>query len=216
MIIAVSGVDCSGKSTQIERLVSRLESAGRSPRVRWYRPGYSDELDALRALLRRRSDVLPPPGSGVARDQAFSRPWVRRAWITVAVLDTIWTYGIKVRCASWLGRLVICDRYRWDAVLDLHLRFSGHVALNGAVAGLLRALCPRPRVNILLLLSAQEALERQERKAEPFPDTRDVFVKRHGIYDGWSSDARFVVIDAERSIDEVHAQIMEQVPELVS
>ncbi len=216
MIIAVSGVDCSGKSTQIERLVSRLESMGRAPRVRWYRPGYSDELDALRALVRRRSGVLPPPGAGAAREQAFSRPWVRRVWITVAVLDTIWTYGVKVRFASWLGRQVICDRYLWDAVLDLHLRFSGQVALDGALAGLLRALCPSPRVNILLLLSAEEALERQERKAEPFPDTRETFLKRHGIYDGWSSDGRFVVIDAERSIDEVHDQIMGHLPELDS
>lgn len=216
MIIAVSGVDCSGKSTQIDQLVARLEALGRSPQVRWYRPGYSDELDALRALLRRRGGVLPPPGAGPAREKAFSRPWVRTAWIGVAVLDTLWTYGIKLRCASWLGRLIICDRYVWDAVLDLHLRFPQQVRLEGSLATFLRVLCPSPRVNVLLHLSAQEALDRQERKAEPFPDDRETFLMRHGVYEGWAADGRFVVIDAERSIEEVHAQLVTHVPGIAS
>lgn len=216
MIIAVSGVDCSGKSTQIEQLVARLDASGRSSQVRWYRPGYSDELDALRALLRRKSGVLPPPGAGAEREQAFSRPWIRRAWIMVALLDTVWTYGLKLRCASWIGRLTICDRYVWDAVLDLHLRFPEHVDLDGTVAGLLRLVCPRPRVNVLLHLSADEALERQAKKAEPFPDDRETFLKRHGVYDRWAEDGRFSVIDAERSIEEVHAEILSQMPGLVS
>ncbi len=216
MIIAVSGVDCSGKSTQIEQLVERLESMGRRAQVRWYRPGYSDELDALRALLRRRSGVLPPPGAGAAREKAFSRPWVRSVWIGVAVLDTVWTYGIKLRCASWLGRLIICDRYIWDAVLDLHLRFPQRIGLSGALSTLLKLSCPTPRVNVLLHLSAEEALDRQEKKAEPFPDDRETFLKRHGVYDAWADDGRFEVIDAERSIEEIHAQIVSLVPGIVS
>mgnify|MGYP001368126595 CR=1 FL=1 len=216
MIIAVSGVDCSGKSTQIARLVERLDSVGRTSEVRWYRPGYSDELDTLRALLRRNSGVLPPPGAGKAREQAFSRPWVRSAWIAVALLDTLWTYGLKLRCASWIGRLIICDRYVWDAVLDLHLRFPNQVSLDGFVAVLLRLVCPRPRVNVLLHLSADEALDRQAKKAEPFPDDRETFLKRHGIYDGWAEDGRFSVIDSERSIEEVHDEILSYLPGMTS
>lgn len=216
MIIAVSGVDCSGKSTQIERLVARVEGLGRAVQVRWYRPGYSDELDALRALLRRRGGVLPPPGSGAAREKAFSRSWVRTVWIVVAVLDTLWTYGIKLRCASWLGRFIICDRYVWDAVLDLHLRFPGQVSLQGSLATLLRVLCPTPQVNVLLHLSTQEALDRQEKKAEPFPDDRETFLKRHGVYEGWATDGRFVVINSERTIDEVHDELVTHVPGISS
>ncbi len=212
MIFALSGVDCSGKSTQIDRLLERLEAHGRAAQVRWYRPGYSDELDALRAALRRKSGVLPPPGQGAAREQAFSRPWVRRVWIAVALLDTVWTYGVKLRCSSWLGRWIICDRYVWDAIVDLHLRFPQHVRLDGKVALTLRALCPRPRVNVLLHLSAEVAQARQERKAEPFPDSRETFLARHGIYDGWSRDGRFHVIDAEASIEEVHEEIVALLP----
>jgi len=215
MIIAFSGIDCAGKSTQIALLEERLRQESRSVEVRWYRPGYSQELDALRRLLRRRSSVLPPPGPGQARERAFSKPWVRGVWLTMATLDTLWTYGVRLRLARLLGRTIICDRYVSDAVLDLHLRFPERVALDGILSRLLHSLCPRPRLHVLLHLSIEEAQRRQREKREPFPDDERIFRVRHAAYAQWSADGPLTVIDASGGIDEVAAEIASLVPDVI-
>ena len=53
-------------------------------------------------------------------------------------------------------------------------------------------------------------------KAEPFPDDRETFLKRHGVYEGWATDGRFVVINSERTIDEVHEELVTHVPGISS
>ena len=53
MIIAISGVDCAGKSTHIELLRQHFISQGKKCAVFWYRPGYSDEMQKLKSILRK-------------------------------------------------------------------------------------------------------------------------------------------------------------------
>lgn len=52
MIIAFSGVDCAGKSTQIRCLEEYFVSQGKTCKILWYRPGYSKELQLCKAWIR--------------------------------------------------------------------------------------------------------------------------------------------------------------------
>lgn len=52
MIIAFSGVDCAGKSTQIRFLEEYFVSQGKTCKILWYRPGYSKELQQCKAWIR--------------------------------------------------------------------------------------------------------------------------------------------------------------------
>lgn len=52
MIIAFSGVDCAGKSTQIRCLEEYFVSQGKTCKILWYRPGYSKELQQCKAWIR--------------------------------------------------------------------------------------------------------------------------------------------------------------------
>ena len=70
MIIAISGVDCAGKSTQIELLEAHLRKQGKDPQRMWHRPGYSPELDLLRSMIRKiRPGSIPAPGESKEREQ---------------------------------------------------------------------------------------------------------------------------------------------------
>jgi len=133
----------------------------------------------------------------------------------MATLDTLWTYGVRLRLARLLGRTIICDRYVSDAVLDLHLRFPERVALDGILSRLLHSLCPRPRLHVLLHLSIEEAQRRQREKREPFPDDERIFRVRHAAYAQWSADGPLTVIDASGGIDEVAAEIASLVPDVI-
>src|SRR5690554_6122921 len=123
-LISISGIDCAGKTTQIDLLVAALRDQGLSVAEFWYRPGYSAELDALRGWVRRRApESLPEPGRSQSRDKTFSRPGVSQAWIAVALCDMLLQYAVKLRALRATNDVVVCDCYLVDAALDFALRF---------------------------------------------------------------------------------------------
>jgi len=90
-LIAFSGLDGAGKSTQINLLIERLRQRGHEPIYLWTRGGYTPILEFFKTLLRRLPGrTVPPLGNNPQRTRAFRRGWVRRLWLTLALLDLIW------------------------------------------------------------------------------------------------------------------------------
>lgn len=208
MIIALSGVDSAGKSTQINKLAQYLEPTGRRS-VLWYRPGYSAELDALRRAIRKSAPAaLPRPGESGKRDAYFRRRWVRLAWLALAIVDMAFQYGIKLRLKMAFGRCVICDRYLEDGLIDLALRFPGKVHTDRVLAKTLRVFCPKPDHAFLLMLPDDMQKARMAAKQEPFPDPESVRLARRHAYEALAASGTVKVIDASRPVGEVFAEIV--------
>ena len=210
-LIALSGVDCAGKSTQIALLARALEERGERPRVIWFRPGYSRELDALRALVRRvRPGSLPTVQNPERRQQAFARPRVQKAWLAMAGADILLQLALKVRLLVLTGHSVICDRYVADARLDLELRFPGLALRHQNLLDAAARACPAPDRWFLLNLPEDEMLRRMEQKREPFPDAPGVRRARYAAYQAMALRPEVIVIDAARPIEAVHGAIAGQ------
>jgi thymidylate kinase len=211
-LIAFSGVDCAGKTTQIELLVRALERRSERPRVLWFRPGYSRELDALRALIRRlRPGALPTVAQPEQRQQAFARPAVQKTWLAMAGADIVLQLALKVRALVLTGHSVVCDRYLPDALLDLELRFPELVARHRRALEAAVQVCPVPDRWFLLNLPKDEMLRRMELKREPFPDAPEVRDARFAAYQTMTRRSDVIVVDAAQSIDSVHRAVIEQI-----
>lgn len=209
MLVTFSGVDCAGKSTQIAMLSEALARSGKRVAPIWFRPGYSAEMNALRAAARRvLPRAMPGPREGAARERAFARPGVSRAWVCMALSDTFLQYAIKVRWLLATGRTVIADRYLDDGALDLEFRFPGQRVAEWRTSRLVAAMSTRPRVSFLLMLPHDVMLERMAAKNEPFPDPPDVRDRRFAAYQRLAASGRYDVIDADRPPDVVHRDIL--------
>ena len=93
-----SGLDCSGKSTQIGILKEKLEKENRKVLVFWSRGGYTPGFQKLKDILRMLSGKkLPAPGHSTKRDKALSNPIVKRVWLTLAMIDLLYYYVIYLR-----------------------------------------------------------------------------------------------------------------------
>ena len=122
--IVFSGLDCSGKSTQIELLNNSFKARNQKSLVFWSRGGYTPGFQKLKDVLRMFSrNKLPKSGNSPKRDKAFSNPLIRRIWLIIAMIDLFYYYVIYLRFKYFVGYNIICDRYLMDTNIDFKLAY---------------------------------------------------------------------------------------------
>ena len=90
MIIAISGLDGSGKSTQIEELMRRLRNDGYKVKFIWARGGYTPGFEFIKKCLRRiLGQQLPLPGHSNMREKKLGSPFIQRIWLIIAIADLV-------------------------------------------------------------------------------------------------------------------------------
>lgn len=210
MIVSFSGIDGTGKSTQIAMLRWHLERRGLRVKTVWFRPGYSAWLDRSRSIIRWiLPGILPPPGRSPSRVRAFSSPRVRRAWIAIALVDTALELGIRVRLLSAAGATVLCDRYVADAVIDLLIRFPELKAHRTRLLRALTRVCAPPDAAIWLDLPVDAAETRLASKDEPFPDPPDRRRERFAAYRDMMHSSSILRVDATGRPRQVHERVVQ-------
>ncbi len=201
IFISFEGIDGVGKSTQADLLEAFLRSKGREV-VRTFEPGGTELGQEIRNLLLHQGHVD-------ARAEAL-----------LYAADRAHHTATKIRPALEAGIDVITDRY-----LDSSVAYQGAGRVLGAqevrdlsvwaTGGLL------PALTVLLDLDATaasqrrsttgEAPDRLEReKIDFFEATRTQYLK---LAD--AEPERFLVLDAQASVDELQAQIRTRIDQLL-
>lgn len=159
-VIAVSGVDGSGKSSLVRGLMSELEAAGEQCELVWFRPGMGmGWLDTpartVKRLLRQpESPAIRQAGTGAAL--RTRQGLLGYAWCLVVTAVYVQHVTSALRRARGV---VVCDRYVLDAIVTLRVFYAGvDVALAERVV---RALLPAPDVAFYLSVPANVALARK-------------------------------------------------------
>lgn len=172
-VVALSGIDGSGKSTQAEGVALALADLGYEPKVEWSRITYDPALRWISAVPKRvlgwlagRSGQRSPvaaemdPGTAAAGALRERIGVADHAWaLTVAVVHAIGQRrALRPHLAA--GRVVVRDRYVLDATVQLVETYGARrdVRLQAAV---LRRLCPVPAAAFWLDVDPQEAYRRK-------------------------------------------------------
>ena len=207
-IIAFSGMDGAGKSTQIQQLQASLDRRKISNVYCWSRGGYTPLFSLAKRVLRRTpGGVLPQAGDSENRDRVMRKRWVRRFWLVLSLLDLGFVYSVKIRWWRWCGKWVICDRYLLDTRIDFQLNFPGEHVDSWWLWRLVASLSPSPDVHFLMLIPVEESLRRSRQKKEPFPDPPERLVARLECYRRIEPLRGQIVLDGLRPLDEVFSEI---------
>ena len=198
--VTLEGIEGVGKSTQVERLSAALKTRG-IDHVVTREPGGTPLAESIRqVVLTAREESLPPTAELLLM---FAARAVHLA------------NHIEPNLAA--GRWVICDRFT-DATYAYQgggrrLSVAPIQALESMVQG-----ARRPDVTILLDAPVEQALARAAARnagtvADRFERERGEFFERvRSVYRARAAAEpnRIVVIDAARPVEEVGAQILEQ------
>jgi dTMP kinase len=202
LFISFEGIDGVGKSTQLDLLVQFLAEQGQTV-CRTLEPGGTDLGREIRELLLHRKGEVAP-----------------RAEALLFAADRAHHVATVIRPALARGEVVVTDRY-----LDSSVAYQGSGRELGfdqvrdlslfAVDGLL------PQLTVLLDLDANKAAARRSNTgAEPdrlerakngfFEAVRESYLKMAA-----AEPSRWLVLDAEQSVESMQQQIRERVQGLL-
>ena len=202
LFISFEGIDGVGKSTQLDLLVRYFEEIGRTV-CRTLEPGGTDLGREIRELLLHRKGEVAP-----------------RAEALLFAADRAHHVATLVRPALERGEVVITDRYLDSSVAyqgsgrDLGFEQVRDLSLF-AVDGLL------PHLTVLLDLDAEKAAARRSNTgAEPDRLERaktEFFETARQSYLTMAAEepSRWLVLDAEQSVEAMQAKIRERVQGLL-
>ena len=211
LVVALSGIDGSGKSTQAARLADSLARAGVPAATVWGRIGFSGS-PLLGAAARAARRVLPAGSHSAQRARAQgtggAAPLTRRGpvgWTWALAVTMAYLRQVRAGIRRGRGRVVILDRALPDALVDLEKGFAGelHLALHRR---LIRRLVPRADVTFYLRISGSAA---HERKRDLF--TASVLQSYAERFDQLAPELGAVVIDAERPAAEIALDLLRTV-----
>lgn len=190
-VVALVGVDGSGKTTQAHRLAAALREAG-LPAAYWQNAGGRRWFGRLAKRLGRGADAQRLLGrSGLLLVESVLR------WLAIA----------RALLRSRLrGTVAVMDRYAVCQYASIRAHSGGRVAER--LARLAYALFPRPDVTFFLAVNTSEAVRRIDLRAEDH-ESEEFLAMSAAAYRSLPEFGLFVVIDANGTPDEVTARIAE-------
>jgi len=175
-VVALSGLDGAGKSSQARALQATLERLGIPATIVWSRIAWSDRLwkaavpakkvlTRLATLTPRRSRRAGHAGSpatpadpiGTLRERSSLLTGV---WTTVIALENALMHRSQSIRLVRRGTVVICDRYTLDSIVGLRTSYGAQRHFRFQTT-LMRLVAPRPRAAYLLDVTPQTALARK-------------------------------------------------------
>ncbi len=200
LLISFSGIDGTGKTTHITKLVNRFKGMmipAQYGRGLWS-PTISYPLMAVLYLVK-----------GWRRKDYHKSRILRKIWNYIVILDFLYIYLFKIKIHLLVGKTVFCDRYVYDLMATLM-----HDGLyNERASKLLLKLFPQPDLAFMLDIP-EDVSDLRKDDTQGWLDERKVdenapeYLKiMRENFMGISESLDIPIIDATKEIDEIHEEL---------
>lgn len=202
-MISFSGIDCGGKSTQIEKVKSYLNEKGKRCRVIHSRGGYTPMLEFFKTMIRK-DRAGSDTDHEKYRAEVHGSPKKRKLLLWLSIFDLGVYYGIWFRLVELFGTTILADRYFWDSCIDFRMKYPEFDFENWLVWKIAKKICKKPQHSVIYTIPAELSMYRSTLKHEPWPEPVEVRRDRIERYMKEIAKGRWKhVIDATSSIEEV-------------
>lgn len=182
-LIALEGLDQSGKATQAALLRTRFEEAGRIVRPLSF-PDYETTIgQEIAAALR--GDRMHPPD-------------------VLQLLYVANRYEYRAKIEGWLrqGDIVICDRYQASSVA-----YGGAQGLDEAWLADIQRFLPRPHLTLLLDIDPSVGVARKRENRDQYESDLELLARVRESYQRQSRHAGWVIVDGRHDQEAVSQDV---------
>lgn len=202
-MISFSGIDCGGKSTQIQLFSDYCTEKGLKTKIIHSRGGYTPLLEFMKSLIRRdkHSDELQ---QAQYREHIHQNAKKRKMLLWLSIFDMCLYYGVHFRIIELFGTTILADRYYWDSYIDFKIKYAEIPFDKWRVWKVLSKIYLKPDCSIIYTIPAEVSMYRSTLKDEPWPEPIELREYRISLYMDEIQNNRWSdVVDATASIEEV-------------
>jgi thymidylate kinase len=209
-VIAFSGLDGSGKTSQAEALADSLDRTIGDAVVVWTRLSQNPSLNAVAGPVKALVSAGKDKDVGGAADLETTdrgkelrrkSSVITQLWATVVAVANAASQGRTTRYHMRRGRTVVCDRYTLDSRVHLRYRYGEKRGFR-LQARLIEAVSPKPIRSYLVEVPPEVAYER---KAEQYDLAQLTAQSR--LYREESERIQAKRLDGTRSKDEICSEV---------
>jgi thymidylate kinase len=160
-LVCFSGQDGTGKTNHSKLLQKELSHRKIRTDYIWSRGiGYFIEpLLRMARLLILGSKLSKSSEYTSKRNSVLKREPIRTLWTYATLADEILLIFFRVRISLLRGRVVICDRYILDILVDLKCELDKDI--SGIIQKFIKKLIPAPKIHFILDAKPEELLKRK-------------------------------------------------------
>lgn len=213
MLISMSGMDGSGKTLQSKLLIKAFQQCDIRTKYVWSRCGCT----TFAGIFIRSGKVLFDHfkfDKGIKslseqnnkiglRQQYLKNRFMRFFWTFIILVELTVIYNLKVRIPLLFGKVVICDRYLVDTLVEMGVYTKDENIHRGFSSILLRLLNPSPNISFLISVSPRIVFER---KSDEFLEVH--LNKQRLLYKKLAKRFNTILINGERSFVDVSDYIV--------
>ena len=207
-LICLIGGDGTGKTAHAKKILSDLQSSGKSCRYVWFGQPYLLAYPFMFLCNRLGYTVNHQlPGSIVCQEHQYYRnKAIAFVWPWIQLFDLAALVLLRVYVPVWRGITVVCDRFVYDTLVELMADTNDGELYRKTVGKLVLGLKPTFAVVVRLNVEAQTAFNRKN----DVPHVRFLRVRREN-YETLSRQLNLATVNAEQPFDLVHQKIMERI-----
>lgn len=207
MIVAFSGIDSSGKTTQIDILKDYCKSQKLRVGKIWGKGRGTPGVMLIKGIVRQ-DRFMSPEQKDEYREQIYKSNKKRYLLLVISILDLWWYFGIWYRIKNWTHQVLICDRYIWDTYIDFRSEFPEYVIDNWWIWKIAYKFAPAPKHSFMFYITAEESYSRDQQKGDLTLDTLELKIAKTEKYIKLIDSGKWeVVIDGTRDKKSISREV---------
>lgn len=208
MIVSFSGIDSSGKSTQIDLLYEYCLRNNIKTKKIWGKARGTPGVIFIKKLVRKDKNMSFEDKIEY-REQIYKSSKKKKLLVIASLFDLYWYFGIYYRLLSLHNKILICDRYIWDTYVEVKNEFPDINIDKWLIWKLVILFSPKPKVSFMFVIPADESIRRDIQKNDLTLDSLELKHNKINEYIKLSNEGKWTnIMDGITPVGVIHKNIL--------